>query len=217
MIQFDQVTIRFGYKQILDRVSLHIQAGEKAVIDGESGSGKSTLLRAVVGACIPEAGEIRFDGTPIGPGTIAAVREAVAFIGQEPVLGAETVREALLLPFSFKSHRNRVPGEDRIRNEMIRFRLDVGLLDQSCGSLSGGEKQRVAVIRAALLGKRVFLADEITSALDAANSTLVMDRMFAPEHTVVSVSHDPNWIERCDRRFILAAGRLAEDKRHANR
>jgi putative ABC transport system ATP-binding protein len=216
MIRLEDLTVCFGELTLLDRVSMVIAPSEKIVIQGESGSGKTTLLKALVGAAAIVSGSVFFNGEPLTPDTVAGIRQSVAYIGQEPVLGADTVEDALLLPFSFKSHRGRRPADERIGDVLDAFRLGRSLLGRTCATLSGGQKQRIAIARAALLGKTVYLVDEVTSALDLTNKSAVMDHLLIPAHTVVSVSHDPDWIERCDRVVRLHAGRLLEDPGHGS-
>jgi putative ABC transport system ATP-binding protein len=217
VVEFDRVTVRFGARRVLDGVSLRVAPRDRVALGGESGAGKSTLLRLVVGAVRPESGRVLFEGEEVTAATVASVRRRIAFVGQEPVMGADTVGEALLLPFTFRTHRQERPAQDSVRRVLERVRLSPGLLEQPCDALSGGERQRVAVARAVLLGKRVFLVDEVTSALDAESRDMVMDLILAPGHTVLSISHDPEWTARCHRRVVLGNGVLGEDGGHADR
>ena len=115
----------------------------------------------------------------------------------------ETAAEDLLLPFSFKAHSGRKPTVAQIESVLARLLLDPAILRQKSATLSGGEKQRLAIARAILLDKRIFLADEITSALDAESKEAVFSFLLESEHTVFSISHDPEWIGRCNRVFIV--------------
>lgn len=131
-------------------------------------------------------------------------------------MGAESVREALLLPFQFKSHRDHKPAEARLREVLERLRLPEDILSRNSNRISGGEKQRIALARGLLLGKRLYLLDEVTSALDEESKRAVFDVFSDPSLTVLSVAHDPEWLERCDIVFELDAGRLTEVKRNGN-
>lgn len=210
MISFDRVSLGFGGPVVLEDISFSVGPGEKVVFQGESGSGKSTLLRAIAGARVPIAGTVSVNGTELSPGTVHNIRRSIAYIGQEPVLGAEQVRDALLLPFTFKAHRSQSPNETLVAELLNALRLSPSILEQLSSDLSGGEKQRIAVARAALLKKTIYLVDEITSALDPANKDAVMDVILADGNTVVSISHDPDWIARCDRVFTVENRNLSE-------
>ena len=123
------------------------------------------------------------------------------------------MREALLLPFSFKAHRENRPSNERIIQCLKRLHLSEDILGKPCSRVSGGEKQRIAIIRALLLDKTIFLADEITSALDPESRKAVMDELFRPEITLLSVSHDPEWISSCGRVVEIIDQKLVEEKK----
>lgn len=157
-------------------------------------------------------GRIRVNDLELSEKTVAAIRSRIAFIGQEPVLGAGTVREALLLPFSFKAHQGAVPQDNLIFQTLEKLRLDRSILDKPCKRISGGEKQRIAIGRALLLNKMIFFADEITSALDPESKAAVITALFRPEITLLSVSHDPDWIQACGRIIDIKNEKLVEAK-----
>jgi putative ABC transport system ATP-binding protein len=210
MIQFNGVTVRAGGKTLLAGVSFGLAEGEKAVFRGASGSGKSTILLTLVGVHAPEAGEVRYKGATVDPHTVGQVRRDAAYVPQEPVLGAASVRAALRLPYTFKAHADHAPSEGELAELLDVFKLRSEILDQDVASLSGGEKQRLAVARAVLLDKTVFILDEVTSALDPESRGVVTDVLLDSPRTVVSVSHDPEWIARCSRVFAVEEGRVQE-------
>lgn len=210
MIIFENLTIQIHRQLLLRAADLHIQTGEKAVLRGASGSGKSSLLKSAVGAIPIRAGRVRIDQMDLSADTVSEIRARVAFIGQEPVLGSERVHEALMMPFYFKAHRHNRPDQRTIRTLLERLHLSEGILEKPCSRISGGEKQRLAIARALLLGKTIFLADEITSALDPESREAVMDELFRPEITLLSVSHDSEWIARGDRIIEIKDHQLAE-------
>lgn len=102
IIQFDRVSVTLHEKTLLSDVSFDLSAGEKAVLCGRSGSGKSSVLRTLLGLLPLSQGMVYFQGKPLDSASVQAIRSRIAYIGQEPILGAESVREALLLPFQFK-------------------------------------------------------------------------------------------------------------------
>jgi putative ABC transport system ATP-binding protein len=209
-IQFDHVSIIARDQTLLSDVSFKLHAGEKAVLSGKSGSGKSTVLRALLGLHTPSQGNILFEGRRLDVQSIQALRRCAVYIGQEPLLAADTVREALLLPFRFKAHRNNKPAEAQLIEVLQRLQLPAAILNRQSHRISGGEKQRVALARGLLLGKNLYLLDEVTSALDAESKQAVFKVCADPQLTVLSVAHDPEWVARCDRVFELDAGRLIE-------
>jgi len=210
MIEFKNITLNVQRQTLFDAATLHIAEGDKVVVLGASGSGKSSLLKCAVGALPIAEGSVCVDGVDLSPGTVADIRARIAFIGQEPVLGAEKVRDAIELPFTFKAHCKNQPTEERISQLLKRLHLSPGILEKPCKRISGGEKQRIAILRALLLDKTIFLADETTSALDPESKSAVMAELFRPEITLLSVSHDPEWIAACDRTVEIRDSKLQE-------
>ncbi|MBU0665522.1 MAG: ATP-binding cassette domain-containing protein [Proteobacteria bacterium] len=212
MISFEAVAISMQGRTLVRDISLSVMAGEKVVLRGRSGSGKSTLLKAVVGGTPITAGAIRVGSLAVVPENIQRIRQEIAYISQEPGMSRETAAEDLLLPFTFKAHSGKEPTAAQIEAVLDRLLLDPAILRQKSATLSGGEKQRLVIARAILLDKRIFLADEITSALDAESKDAVFSFLLESDHTVLSISHDPEWIGRCSRVFTIENGILREEK-----
>lgn len=199
MIKFKNITLKVHRQTLLDDASLHIAKGGKVAVCGASGSGKSSLLKCAVGALPLAGGSVFIDHQELSAQTLMGIRSRIAFIGQEPILGAEKVRDALLLPFHFKAHSHSKPATEQIMPLLERLHLTPDILEKPCKRISGGEKQRIVILRALLLNKSIFLADEVTSALDPKSKSAVMAELFRPEITLLSVSHDPDWIQACNR------------------
>ncbi|MGZ8239459.1 MAG: ABC transporter ATP-binding protein [Methylobacter sp.] len=216
IIRFDHVSVTVYEKIILSDISFSLFPGQKAVLCGKSGSGKSSVLRALLGLHPITSGTVYFQEQPLSSSSVQAIRSHTAYIGQEPMLGAETVREALLLPFQFKTHRGHRPTEAQLIEVLLRLQLPSDILSRESNRVSGGEKQRIALARGLLLGKKLYLLDEVTSALDAQSKQVVFDVFSDPNLTVLSVAHDPEWLELCDTIFELEAGRLTQVKRNGN-
>lgn len=216
IIRFDQVSVSVQEKKILSDVSFNLNSGEKAVLCGKSGSGKSSVLKTLLGLLPINQGSVYFKDNLLTDVTIQAIRSCAAYIGQEPVMGSETVRKALLLPFQFKSHQQHLPVETDITDVLQRLDLPKTILNQSSNRISGGEKQRVALARGLLLGKSLYLLDEVTSALDTESKQAVFKVLSDPRLTVLSVSHDPEWLMRCDIVFEMDSGQITQVKKHDN-
>ncbi|MBN2684056.1 MAG: ATP-binding cassette domain-containing protein [Pontiellaceae bacterium] len=210
MITIEDITLLAHQKTLLKKTDLHISAGEKVVLHGASGCGKSSLLKCVIGALPLADGTVQVDGLTLCAETVTEIRGRIAYIGQEPTLGAQRVEDALLLPFSFKAHRHHQPSMERVQAQLNRLRLSPDILKKPSAQISGGEKQRIAVARALLLDKSIFLADEITSALDPDSRSAVIEELFRPDITLLSVSHDPIWIEKAGRKIEIQNQKLVE-------
>lgn len=210
LIRYRNVAVRHGEAALLQGVSFQVPEHGKVALHGRSGSGKSTILTTLVGAHRPAEGAVWFNGQPVTPATLPQVRRSIAFIGQEPVLGATNVRAALMLPFTYRANRHLEPDQRTVARTLEKLRLDASILDNEASVISAGEKQRVAIARALLLNKQVFLADEVTSALDPESKAAVLDLFRDPSFTLLSVSHDPEWFTICSTFIQVDGGRIVQ-------
>ncbi|MCP3968571.1 MAG: ATP-binding cassette domain-containing protein [Lentisphaerae bacterium] len=208
VIALKKVSLKRGEQVILQDADLEVKAGSKIVIKGPSGCGKSSLLAALAGCYSPSAGEIYISGQKITGQNAAKLRRDIAFIGQEPVTGAEIVREALLLPFSFKANNHLKTTEEEILSVIERLHLKPEILDKECRHISGGEKQRIVIARALLLKKKIFMADEPTTGLDLDSSHAVIEILSAPEFTVISASHDEHYLGHQEQVYMFENRKL---------
>ena len=210
IIRFDNVTVSFQQKNLFSGVSFALTPGQKALIYGKSGAGKSSVLKTLLGLHTPSSGTVYFQEQALSPQSITTVRRNTAYIGQEPILGADTVREALLLPFQFNAHRNHRPSETQLITVLQELQLSADMLDRDTQRISGGEKQRIALARGLLLGKTVYLLDEATSALDNISKQAVFEIFADPRLTVLAVTHDADWLDSSATLFEMDAGQLTE-------
>jgi ABC-type lipoprotein export system ATPase subunit len=202
----------------LDHVSVVIEAGEFAAIQGTSGSGKSTLLNVLGGLDHPTGGEILFDSNPLAPLSKKAMaryrRYSVGMIFQGfnliPTMSAE---ENVGLALAFAGIRG---SQRRKRAQELLDR--VGLADRMThrpAELSGGEQQRVAIARALANRPRVLLADEPTGNLDStrAHELLALLRVMVTTDalTIIMVTHDRELAETfADRIILMKDGKVVE-------
>jgi putative ABC transport system ATP-binding protein len=210
MVRFDRVTVQYREKPILKNISFSVEENERIALYGKSGSGKSTILTTIVGAHIPIRGTVYFNEKALSSENILQVRRAISFIGQEPALGAEMISDALLLPFSYRINKAKRPQKGRILETLEKLRLDPDILDRNSSVVSGGEKQRIAIARALLQDKNVFLVDEITSALDTESKKAVLELFKKGDLTLISVSHDPDWFGICSRFIKVQDGEIID-------
>ena len=216
IIRFDNVTITVQQKIILSAVSFSVYPGQKTLICGKSGAGKSSVLKTLLGMYPISSGMVYFQEQALTRQSVQSIRNCAAYIGQEPVLGADTVHEALLLPFLFKAHREHRPSEAQLIDALERLHLSPDLLNSETQRISGGEKQRVALARGLLLGKTLYLLDEATSALDDVSKQAVFDIFSDPKITLLAVTHDDDWFQYSTNVFEIAEGQLVDITNHGN-
>jgi ABC-type iron transport system FetAB ATPase subunit len=148
---------------------------------------------------------VRFRGQPLVPSLLKPLRRETAVVFQEPVLNGQTVREFLLQPFFYKQNRDMLPSAERIASELAIVGLGQIELEGPVKTLSGGEKQRLALVGALLLDRPVLILDEVTSALDRSYRDRVQETLFEREATVIAVSHNAGWIKHSPRVLQLRA------------
>ncbi len=222
LLAVHHATRRFGAVTALDDVSLHVGAGEVVALLGDNGAGKSTLIKCVSGALRLHGGDIEIDGRRVAITSPAVAR----------ALGIETVYQDLALFDNLNPIDNFYAGREAAgprwvprglrvlrRREMRRTtdtvvrRLQVSLpdLDGVVGLLSGGQRQAVAVARAAAFASRLVILDEPTAALGVRESRQVLDlirRLREEGRGVIVISHAMDHvIEVADRAIVLRRGR----------
>lgn len=202
---------------VLRGASLLVPAGEMHAVTGPSGSGKSTLLRILACLDSPDSGRVLLGGEPLpepwSRGGDRYRNQRCGIVLQDfALMEHATALENVMLPLRYGP--DRVPrGEQRRRAGEALERVGLGMrTGHRARTLSGGEKQRVAVARALINEPPLVLADEPTGALDQERTRDVVDLLrgaVGPERAVVVVTHDPRVAAACDRRWHLVDGELA--------
>lgn len=191
VIDIINLSVCFQSQCLFEGMSFSLQPGEKITITGPSGSGKSTLLRCLMGFAVPDSGVIRILGEDLGSDTIWKLRGFMAYVAQEPDLGEGIVRDALIRPFGYKRNASLSYDEHEALALFETLVLNPAFIDTPISQLSGGEKQRVALISALLLKRPVLLLDEAASALDLTAKQAVRDYLsHCSDLSILSVSHD---------------------------
>ncbi len=204
MIALEDISVRFGDRLVLDRLSLTVDKGEVVGLLGPSGCGKSTLLNVITGLVTPTSGRVQVGSARIG------------FVFQDPRLlpwrsALDNVRFAL----------DAAGGADGSRARAMAALTAVGLAgheERFPAQLSGGMRQRVSIARAMAVAPDILLLDEPFSALDAAlKASILADlkRMLAarPEMTVLYVTHVPAEIrDIAHRLYVMRDGRLLQEE-----
>jgi ABC-type sugar transport system ATPase subunit len=226
MIEAEGLSRAFGHVQALSDASITVTRGEVVAIVGDNGAGKSTLMKILCGAIAPDTGSLTVDGSSQ---IFRSVRDAQA-IGIEAVyqnlsLAPDlTIPEAIFLGREILSSRFaalKVLDRHRMADEAAAALKALGIslpkLEVPVGSLSGGQRQAVAVARAIRWASNVLLMDEPTAALGVRQSDIVTNVIRAVATSglaVVVISHDmPRMLQTADRIVVMRHGATVADLR----
>ncbi|MGH2345470.1 MAG: ATP-binding cassette domain-containing protein [Chloroflexota bacterium] len=221
VLEANAVTKRYGSVSALEGVDFEVHQGEICALIGDNGAGKSTLVKILAGAVRPDSGILKFRGRVVD---FRSPRDARA-VGIETVyqdlalapdldvaanlfLGREIKQPGILGLFDFYNQRAmRVAADGHLRELKVNLRS----IRQTVETLSGGQRQSVAVARAVFWSKEVVILDEPTAALGVAQSGMVlslMQRVRDAGTAVIFISHNmPHVFEVADRMIVLRRGR----------
>ena len=207
MLEVKGIHKSFEQKEILKGIDLKIKKGEKVIIIGPSGSGKSTLLRSLNLLETIDKGEIIFNGKEIDENTnINEYRQKIGMVFQQFNLFSNlTVKENIMLaPINLK-----LKNKEEAEEEAVKLLKRINLKDKADkfpNQLSGGEKQRVAIIRALAIKPEIILFDEPTSALDPEMVKEVLKLMQEVAEggiTMVIVTHEMYFAKRIGTKIVF--------------
>jgi D-xylose transport system ATP-binding protein len=218
LLRMRGISKAFGPVQALSEVDLEVRAGEVTALVGDNGAGKSVLIKCIAGIHSPDHGEIFWDGKPVH---IRTPRDAAE-------LGIETVYQDLALCNNLDIVQNMFLGRERLRRSVLdeeametaaRETLTslavttVRSIRQPVASLSGGQRQSVAIAKAVLWNSKLVIMDEPTAALGVAQTAMVLAlvrRLADRGHAALIVSHNMNDVfEVADRIAVLYLGHVA--------
>ncbi|PIR62403.1 MAG: ABC transporter ATP-binding protein [Candidatus Pacebacteria bacterium CG10_big_fil_rev_8_21_14_0_10_42_12] len=194
IIEFRGIYLNFKSKNIFKNFNFKIESGEKIVVFGKSGSGKSTLLNLLLGFLQPESGDVIFNGQKITSKNIWEVRKKIAFVDQDVLIGEGEVQRIIDEYFSLSANSGKQFKPAELQQQLEKFDLDTTILTKNINQLSGGEKQRLALVIALLLKRPVIVLDEITSALDPNLKRKVISELLKNiDSTLLVITHDKEW------------------------
>ncbi len=189
LFQLEDITVITDSKTVLNKYNFSVREGDKIHLTGKSGIGKSTIFRIILGFQEYQSGAIYFDGVPLHTNEFSNIRNKIAYVNQSPSFRPGIVKDILDEIKSFKN--NNFEG---ISDHLYTlFEFDKDLLNHLTTELSGGEKQRLAIMIALSLGRKIFFLDEITSALDYELKEKVIQYFDSIDATVLLISHDNDW------------------------
>jgi simple sugar transport system ATP-binding protein len=214
LLQADGISKYYGNIVALKDVSVHVDAGEVTCLLGDNGAGKSSFIKILSGVHQPDAGRVLVDGEPVEFASprdarakgIATVYQDLAMVPLMSVwrnffLGAEPRKSFGPVKWFDSARAKRI-----VRKELSEMGIDIRDPDQPVGTLSGGERQSVAIARAVYFGARVLILDEPTSALGVKQAGVVLKYILQARDrgvAVIFITHNPHHAYPVGSRFVI--------------
>lgn len=218
-LAYDNVSVAFDGRKVLDSVSLEIPAGSTVAVVGRTGSGKSTLVHLIPRLLDPASGAVRLAGVDVRELNPADLRRRIAFVPQETFLFSATLADNIALGAP-EAPREAILSAARMAGleqdlESFPKGLDTEVGERGL-TLSGGQKQRVAIARALLRDPDILILDDALSAVDTLTEDRILAslREFMRGRTTILISHRVSTVREANCIFVLEEGRIVEQGSH---
>lgn len=214
--------VRFGYvpdRLVLQGISLAVEPGQRAAIVGPTGSGKSTILALLLRLYDPVAGIVAIDGHDIRRHTLQSLRDQISLVPQDPVLFHAPVWENIAFGRPGATREEVVRAATLAHAHDFIMRMPRGydtVIGERGDTVSGGERQRIAIARAVVRQSPILLLDEPSAALDAESEELVFDALsrLMAGCTSITIAHRMTTVRRAESIFVLDNGVIAASGSH---
>ncbi len=219
-VEFSDITFGFSTDSpVLKRFSLSVPGGLKMALVGPSGAGKSTVTKLLLRLYDPNSGSIEIDGKDISTVTQESLREAVAFVPQEPILFHRTLMENIRYGRRDATDAEVIEAARRAHAHEFITTFPLGYetyVGERGVRLSGGERQRVAIARAILKNAPILVLDEATSSLDSESEHLIQEALdtLMEGKTVIVIAHRLSTIMKMDRIVVMERGQIVAQGTH---
>lgn len=211
-LEIKDLTFQREGKDILKNINYRFPDKQLSILLGESGSGKTTLLNQLLGFYPETFNSVLINGKPLNHYCLTSIREAVAWVDQEPKLLNASVKENLTLGLSKAVSDEHIVDTLKsvgLSSWLERINSDLQLMiSEQAHQFSGGEKQRFAIARAVLRDAKLLLLDEPTSALDDFNKSELMNLLRGLKMRVIMISHHLELIQPEDNVINMASGEI---------
>ena len=221
-LELDNVTFRYDSEEetnILQNVSLKVEAGQTIAIVGRSGSGKSTLVKLIQGLYHPISGQISIDGHNLKHISLQSLRSQMGVVPQDCFLFSGTILENITLYRSEFSLEEAIAAAKLAEAHAFIQALPLGYntkVGERGDSLSGGQRQRIAIARAFLGEPQILILDEATSSLDTESERRFQENLarLSRQRTTFIIAHRLSTVRNADRILVLDRGLIVEQGNH---
>lgn len=218
-IKFENVSFKYGEKNLFEEKNITIKGGEKVGLVGYSGAGKSTFVNLILRFYPIEKGRILIDDQDIAHVTLDSLRKQIALIPQDPLLFHRTLEENIQFGKIDATKEEIVRAakmahcDEFIKNSPQGYESIVG---ERGTKLSGGERQRIAIARAILAAAPIIILDEATSALDSVTEKFIQESLetLMQNRTTIVIAHRLSTLAKMDRIIVFDKGRIVEEGTH---
>ena len=214
-IEINNVSFRYEEEApyVLNNLSLDIKAGEYVGIVGSSGCGKSTLLKLLLGFESTTIGKIYYDNKDIESLDKRELRKKMGVVLQDGKLISGSIFENITItaPNATVADVKKVIKAVGLENDINDMPMGLHtVLSEDCGTISGGQQQRILIARAIIANPKLLFFDEATSALDNVTQAMVCETLEAMDSTRIVIAHRLSTIMKCDRIIVLDKGNVVE-------
>lgn len=221
-VEFKDVAFRYteqSHQALFEHFNLSIKPGEKIGLVGHSGSGKTTLTKMLLRFMDIIEGQILLDGIDITTLKQTSVRQAIAYVPQEPLMFHRSIMDNIRYGKLDASDKEVYSVAKSAHASEFITKLPVGydtLVGERGMKLSGGQRQRVAIARAMLKDAPIIVLDEATSALDSTSEKLIQDALWKlmKDRTAIVIAHRLSTVQKMDRIIVLGDGKIIEQGNH---
>ena len=219
-ITFDHVDFGYDSRQVLQDVSFSIPEKTSTAIVGPSGSGKTTICSLLARFYDPQRGAIRVGGHDLREFTCDSLLCNISMVFQNVYLFHDTIRANILFGKPDATEEEMIEAAKKARCHDFIMALPDGydtVVGEGGGTLSGGEKQRIAIARAILKNAPIIILDEATASIDPENEHLIQQAIseLTRGKTIITIAHRLATIQNADQILVVADGRIAEHGTHA--
>ena len=214
-ITLQDVGFRYGSRQVIRQLNLHIRPGEMIGLVGHSGSGKSTLVNLINRFYDVTEGSIQLDGIDVRRLAVADYRRNIGLVLQEPFLFFGTVAENIAYGKPEATRQEIIAAARAAHAHDFILRLPHGydsVVGERGQGLSGGERQRISIARALLINPRLLILDEATSAVDTETEKEIQKALdnLVQGRTTIAIAHRLSTLRKADRLVVMDRGELVE-------